>query len=97
MAHSPKSAWSNSCRLLAICLGFDTDKKRRLSKQSQTYNQNTGYHEIMLKLEVRQEALLPTSKTYVIESDDSAELLSLVQDINNRLIDEVDLRESLES
>tara|TARA_B110000908_G_scaffold172552_1_gene240714 strand:- start:5516 stop:5788 length:273 start_codon:yes stop_codon:yes gene_type:complete len=89
MGYTPKQAWSNATRLLAICLGFSTDQKRRLKKVSQRYNEGNGYHEITILLEVRQEVLLPTSTAYVIESE-GIDSLSLVQEINNRLADVTD-------
>lgn len=90
MTYTPKEAWSNASRLLAICLGFYADQKRRMTRVSQTYNEDTGYHEIMIKLEVKHEVLLATTKAKIIEGNNLPKC-SLIQDINNRLIEDEDI------
>jgi len=82
MSYTPKQAWRNASRLLAICLGFSQDQRRRITKVSQRYNESNGYHEIMLKLEIRHDSLF-TGKNVVYEQADDA-ALSLIQEINHR-------------
>ncbi|MBL4898636.1 MAG: hypothetical protein JKX76_03190 [Colwellia sp.] len=82
MGYTPKQAWSNAARLLTICLGFSADQKHRMIKVSQKYNDNNGYHEITLRLEVRHGALLQTGYPIVYENDLSTD--SLIQLINEQ-------------
>lgn len=85
MSYSPKEAWENAARLLALCLGFNKDQRRRMSKVSQKYNDDTGYHEISLKLEVHHTMLYNGMRILDESANDSDN--SLLQEINNRIID----------
>jgi len=84
MAYTPKQAWSNAGRLVAICLGFTGREKRKLTKLEHKFNDDSGHHEITLKLEIRHDHLVSGVNTVMVESDGEVEL-DLIKELSSSL------------
>jgi len=84
MAYSVQKAWRESGRLLAICLGFDGQALRKLTRLEHKYNDNTEHHEITLKLEIKHNQLIKGVNSVMIESMGIGDI-DLIREINSRI------------
>ncbi len=87
MEITSQKAWDKASKLIALCLGFKGSQKRKIRKVSQQYNEATGHHEILLKLEIKNKVPDLMQRVVYEYSDDS---YSLIREINDNVITDDD-------
>jgi hypothetical protein len=93
MAISPREAWHKAARLMAQCMGFESNQKMTLYKSDHSFNEAINTHIITFKLHIQHPVDVSSHRPLVKEAEEkkkNGELdLPLLRELN-RIANEKD-------